>query len=137
MYVTINVFSKGGNMRPKSNGEHFDFYQHSYGPDTEQEEKTLRLKTDTKDRVIHLLFGYVSDETRKELHDYMDARFERCHCLSLYITDDDRKKSDEGKSKFAVLCEKLGLDPGKKEVQVTDKLQVLYSPHYSVPGQPR
>ena len=135
-------FLKGGNMRRKSNGEHFDFYQHSYGWHQYKEheakvKKPLLLTTDSKDRAIALLFRSVSDEKRKELHEYMDARFEQCHSLALFVTDKDRTKKPEEKSSFTLFCEKLGLNPRRKEVQVTDKLQVLYSDDYSVPGQPR
>ena len=130
-------------MRRKSNGEHFDFYQQSYGWHQNKEheakvEKPLLLTTDVKDQVIKNLFGSVDDEeTRKELHDYMDARFEQSHSLALFVTDKDRNREPNEKSKFALLCDKLGLDPGHNEVQVTDKLQVLFSNDYSVPGQPK
>ena len=103
----------------------------------EEETKPLQLKSDIKDHVIRLLFGNVDEETRNELHEYMDARFEQCHSLALHVTEKDRAREPEKKSSFTLLCEKLGLDPGTREVQVTDKLQVLYSHHYTVPGQPR
>lgn len=129
-------------MKVKMNDESYDYYTNKFGwhKDKQHEakiEKPSSLTLDVKNRVIGLLFGTVSGAVCEELHKYMDARFEQCHSLALYITDADRKKSDEEKSNFAVLCEKLGLDPGTREVQVTDKLQVLYSHHYTVPGQPR
>ena len=135
-------------MRPKNNGEHFDYYQSNYGwhqkdVKHEKKEKTPKcLTTDIKNRVIDLLFitdekHSVSDEARKELHDYMDARFEQCHSLALFVTDKDKKKEPDDKSSFALLCNKLGLDPGRKEVRVLENLQVLYSDDYAVPGQPR
>ena len=135
-------FLKGGNMKRKSNGEHFDFYQHSYGwHQNKQHEPEVKkpssLTLDVKDRVISLLFGYVDDKTRKELHDYMDDCFEKCHSLALYVTDKDRDREPNEKSKFAILCDSLGLDPGNKQVQVTSNLQVLYSDDYAVPAQPR
>ncbi len=135
-------------MRKNANGEHFDFYQRNYGWHQNDvirkrlEEIPKSLTKDVKDWVIYLLFGTeekcsVSDEARKELHDYMDVRFKQCHSLALYITDKDRNRQLEEKSKFAKLCDSLGLDPGRKEVQITSKLQVLYSDDYAVPAQPR
>lgn len=135
-------------MRKNAKCEHFDFYQRSYGwhqNDVARRniEGTPRsLTTDVKDWVIDLLFGTdekcsVSDEARKELHDYMDVRFKQCHSLALYITDRERGKKPEERSRFAVLCDSLGLDPGHRQVQVTNKLQVLYSDDYAVPAQPK
>ena len=144
----LMFFLKGGIMRRKTNGESFDFYQRNYGWHQNDvirrniEETPKSLTTDVKDLVIDLLFvtdekDSVSDEARKELHEYMDARFEQCHSLALHVTEKDRAREPEEKSSFTLLCEKLGLDPGRKEVQVTDRLQVLYSDDYAVPGQPR
>ena len=140
MYVTINVSQKKEeNMRNKNE---FDFYNIRYGWHQDklhvpQVEKNFSLTLDVKNRVISLLFGHVSDAVREELHEYMDAQFKKCHSLALFVTDKDRKKESDEKSKFALLCDKLGLDPGRKEVQVTDHIQILYSDDYAVPGQPR
>ena len=129
-------------MRKNAYGESFNFYQQSYGwhKDKENEfkvEKNFSLTLDVKNRVISLLFGHVSDAVREELHEYMDAQFKKCHSLALFVTDKDRKKESDEKSKFALLCDKLGLDPGRKEVQVTDHIQILYSDDYAVPAQPK
>lgn len=130
-------------MKKRTEEESFDFYQRNYGwhqsKRSEQQEEILpiSLTTDVKDRVISLLFRSVSDEKREKLHEYMDARFKQCHSLALYITDKDRTKKPEEKSSFTIFCEKLGLNPGRKEVQVTDKLQILFSDDYTVPAQPR
>ena len=136
-------------MKVKMNDESYDYYTNKFGwhqKDVvkygEKEKKSKRLTKAIKDRVIDLLFVTdekcsVSDEARKELHDYMDVRFKQCHSLALYITDKERGKKPEERSKFAVLCDSLGLDPGHKQVQVTSKLQVLYSDDYAVPRQPR
>ena len=130
-------------MRKNAKGEHFDFYQRNYGWRQNDvirkniEETPKSLTTDVKDQIISLLFGSVSDENRKNLHKYMDDRFEKCHSLALYVTDKDRDREPNEKSKFAILCDSLGLDPGHKQVQVTSNLQVLYSDDYAVPAQPR
>ncbi len=140
MYVTINVSQKKEeNMRNKNE---FDFYSNRYGwhQDKQHEQnpkKPNTLTLDVKDRVIQLLFGAVDHEKREKLHKYMDDRFKQCQSLALYITDKDRKKQSDERSKFALLCESLGIDPGRKEVQVTDHIQILYSDDYAVPGQPR
>lgn len=131
-------------MKKKTDGETFDFYQRNYGwhqnnvvKYEDKEENSKCLTTDVKDRAIKLLFGSVSDEARKELHKYMDARFKQCRSLALYVTDKDRVREPNKKSSFALLCDRLGLNPGHKQVQVTSKLQVLYSDDYAVPAQPR
>lgn len=134
---------EGGNMRKRAKEESFDFYQRNYGwhqskrSEEQEESLPISLTTDVKDRVISLLFGSVSDGKRKKLHEYMDDRFEQCHSLALFVTDKDRTKKPEEKSSFTIFCEKLGLNPGRKEVQVTDKMQILFSDDYTVPVQPR
>lgn len=121
--------------------ETFDFYDSKYGwhQDVQHEkkvEKPLILTLEIKEKVIQLLFGKtVTDENRKKLHKYMDKRFEECHSLALYISDKERER-DVKESSFTVLCENLGIDPGRKEVRVLDTLQVLYSHDYVIPAEP-
>lgn len=121
--------------------ETFDFYDTRYGwhQNTQHEKKAkkpLILTLEIKEKVIQLLFGKtVTDENRKKLHKYMDKRFEECHSLALYISDKERER-DVKESSFTSLCENLGIDPGRREVQVTDNMQVLYSDDYAIPAMP-
>ena len=120
--------------------ETFDFYDTRYGwhQNTQHEKKAKKpfsLTLEIKEKAIHLLFGSVTDENRKKLYKYMDERFKQCHSLALYISDKERKR-DVKESKFTVICENLGIDPGRREVQVTDNMQVLYSDDYAIPAMP-
>ena len=131
-------------MRRKKDS--YDSYEFNYGwhqnkekkRKKKDEEKPIALTLDIKDRVIDLLFGKdVNTVQRESLYRYMDEKFEKCCSLSLYITDNDRSLNKPDKiSSFALLCKNLGLDCGRREVQITGKLCLLYSDDYLIPCRP-
>ena len=89
-----------------------------------------------KEKAISLLFGNnVTDEQKGKIKSFMEKRYKKNHSLALLITDAERKRSIFGQSEFTQLCNELGLDPGHREVQVTDKGVLLYSDKYAVPSK--
>lgn len=90
---------------------------------------TRKLDEAVKDQAILLLFGEVTDEQREALISFMDKKFELCHSLALYISDVEKSRHSN-MSDFHSICNTLGIDPGKKNVNVNEHGKLFFTDDY-------
>ena len=85
------------------------------------------LSKETKEYAIKLLFGSsVTKEQKEVLSEYIDTRYSELHSLAMKLSEEEK----ELKTEFANICSKLGLDPGKKEVIITNSGTIRFSSDY-------
>ena len=82
-----------------------------------------RLPESLKYKAVNYMFVELSDSQRNTLYDFMGKQFASLNVVVLY-------KSSES---FAQLCNELGLDPGKREVIITENYTFTYSDDFRVP----
>ncbi len=88
------------------------------------------LNSNLVDNAIFLLFGKVSPEVEEELRRYIENRYQMQGCVALYVVEDTNSKNVESPAiPFMELCKKLHLNPGKKEIIITNNA-LLYSDDY-------
>lgn len=106
-----------------SNGNFSSFIVH------QESTFTRKLDSTVKDRAIQLLFGEVTNEQRCCIHSFMDELYSLHHCMALYMSHEEKSRKQD-MSPFHKLCNKLGLDPGRKEVIINNDGEILFSKDY-------